>query len=96
MNREQAFTLARQQAASLAAELGGDFTVVEIDGDGPTRFWVTDNPEQTDEDFDSDEVAYFTLVNSHTNDGVFIVERNNRDGGGVVWIDEQTCFETSF
>lgn len=96
MNRETAFAFARQQAASLAARLGGDFTVVEVDSDGPACFWVTDNPGQAEDGFDPSEATYFSPVNSHTNDGVFIVEQNNTDGGGLVWIDEQTCFEMSF
>lgn len=96
MNREQAFALARTLAASLAAEL--EFTVVAVDSDGPTCFWVTDNPEKADDEegFDPAEATYFSPVNSHTNDGVYVVEQNNPEGGGFVYLDPDTCFELSF
>jgi hypothetical protein len=98
MDKQQATDLARKMAEDLAVAIGDTHRVVEQIEDGVSRFWVTDNPETPEDGFDPSEATFFTATASHSpgRSHVFIIEQSNTDGGGWVFIDADTCFETSF
>lgn len=98
MDKQQATDLARTLATSLAAEIGDTHRVVEVNDGICTAFWVIDLTLEDADQFDPSQGTFFTATASHSpgRSHVFIVEQSNTDGGGWVFIDADTCFETSF
>lgn len=101
MTEDQAIALALRLATEFAAAVGDDHFVVtqQTPGQLPV-FWVTDNTAASEPGFGFDpcESCYTAPVAAVNKPGVFIVEQNNTDGGGFVYIDPEgdLCFETSF
>jgi hypothetical protein len=101
MNREQAIALASKLAEDTAASFklepwGAGYRVTQTGEPDSPCFWVTDNPDK-DADFDPSEAYFYqpTPAIAPQNDR-FVVCQNNTDGGGFVWVDADTCFETPF
>lgn len=97
MNEAQARALAQTKAEGTLATWkqepwGSEFRMVEVEG----CFWLTDRPQGSEDELDPSRATYFGPVESHTKPGRWVVKQNNTSGGGYVWIDEATCFETSF
>jgi len=103
MNHEQAKNLAHELAINLASDLGNDEYLVHKQDDGdpsPTVFWVlrrdlidAENLDCLDLDEDS---TYFAPVQGRNRSEAWAVEENFTGGGGCIWIDKDTCFETSY